>query len=1362
MPLHIIDNNIGMSQQVNTPKNGQKTGISQSNVDDARRGLGLSVDGDGGVKTKNPVTSFLQRSAQVVQDTAKSAAEQLSDLVSTKNLANAVAGFDVSAEAPQAVQGIKHIDGRTAGMAQQLDLVAEEVAKLPLAAEDIKELKGQIGNLTQMVTELKREGRPVDASVEGNPVRLTGLDRCKFCGIENPDHIGSRCPRRNRQPCWFCGDLRPDHDGRDCPNRPQDDDRLVCRQCRRLMAFGLKDTQKTCKHCGCRWYPSDAYHVMSCTYCTLYHVAEVRSPCAQCRYQYPDMVGPKVGDKIPGFEGIDGEMTPDATVSTSDTVVTAPAPDEAAVGAPLGASGAREAVRAYTSGVKEGLSQRATAMFDGMAKLRTMCPTVPLEKLATLADGVRTGVITQAQAMEKVLAEMGEAVSERHQSIRLKIAAYKLALDKYLDDLVIPEVPWEDIFWALLVLVVMFTVTALLIKYAISQNSGFEAATPQQMLPDILNIVSLPLGLGGLAGSRLADRGSRLAKMLSTTARSYNNLEKMTDGFESAKDLKAAAERHLPKAMQDEVNSYQKMVEEVDYNSDSIEKLLRLVQHGIDPKHVIDPLTVPVVDGADDEEEFISSDELVYSDMPRGEKVAIQKRNDARRRRRDDKKRGQIAERRQGAKPDYKFRQKRFLAACIVADYCETYHATKVAKRLLDALFVLNNQVNAEQAPNLKRHCVELMSEVDALVHEDFLGALFKNGLQGLGRTVLTHPVASAAFFGGIALGGAALVAFVVKSVRARYPQIGPEGEYESTDLKMAGVNFWLPFVTLKYRRPGFESEYAQLEKQLGAAPEGAVDGSSFEKAIPVDSKFWKGFEARNSFVVSDPQAEIGKWTVDERGVSVKITPPKSAVLHLSSRARAIIEPGVYSVKWKDGRVSQVTVEGGLESSLRTEVRHEHPLWQEIRAINPQMTSAQYTDLFNRICKVNAANPNSQLRAKMKAVASKKRMDAVIAASQMESNDSEKVKATAVLEVPPQRVSSEAEDFVPKEFESEVIKLHEIPFVPVMADVAAPKLEVVSDNGWEGVAKALKEMRSEAQEDRKAIRGIQEELRRKQRPEAWDPIVVPVVPTEAPTQEKGPEAAFDLPDPRLPRLLCSSHVMQLVAGEYGTIEFCHFCPYAKATFREGQLGFESTTNQPVFDLTIGGALVELLDKNRVFIYNGQATSSGVLAPKHRHQDINYCRVGTKVFKFGMAKEGDREFIPPSAISEYPAGDIVCLRFGIPGLQGQLTPSMMKEPPGPGKDLVLVTKKNTRFRAHVGKQLRDPLDTKVGRECLYTCSTEKGDCGGFVTDGNNHVVGLHNYGLTNSNCFVPYDSIFQQWFKSLKGSVSNLSLDAQLS
>ena len=52
---------------------------------------------------------------------------------------------------------------------------------------------------------------------------LDGLNKCRYCGAEHPDHQGHLCPSLSRwtQTCWFCGLERPGHLGRDCPMNPK-------------------------------------------------------------------------------------------------------------------------------------------------------------------------------------------------------------------------------------------------------------------------------------------------------------------------------------------------------------------------------------------------------------------------------------------------------------------------------------------------------------------------------------------------------------------------------------------------------------------------------------------------------------------------------------------------------------------------------------------------------------------------------------------------------------------------------------------------------------------------------------------------------------------------------------------------------------------------------------------------------------------------------------------------------------------------------------------------------------------------------------------------------------------------------------
>ena len=48
------------------------------------------------------------------------------------------------------------------------------------------------------------------------------LNKCRFCEMENPDHVGHLCPALSQktQTCWFCGMKKPDHLGRYCPMNP--------------------------------------------------------------------------------------------------------------------------------------------------------------------------------------------------------------------------------------------------------------------------------------------------------------------------------------------------------------------------------------------------------------------------------------------------------------------------------------------------------------------------------------------------------------------------------------------------------------------------------------------------------------------------------------------------------------------------------------------------------------------------------------------------------------------------------------------------------------------------------------------------------------------------------------------------------------------------------------------------------------------------------------------------------------------------------------------------------------------------------------------------------------------------------------
>ncbi len=48
-------------------------------------------------------------------------------------------------------------------------------------------------------------------------------DKCRFCGMDPPDHPGRNCPMRTNVKyikCFFCGMDPPDHPGRDCPMKP--------------------------------------------------------------------------------------------------------------------------------------------------------------------------------------------------------------------------------------------------------------------------------------------------------------------------------------------------------------------------------------------------------------------------------------------------------------------------------------------------------------------------------------------------------------------------------------------------------------------------------------------------------------------------------------------------------------------------------------------------------------------------------------------------------------------------------------------------------------------------------------------------------------------------------------------------------------------------------------------------------------------------------------------------------------------------------------------------------------------------------------------------------------------------------------
>ena len=49
------------------------------------------------------------------------------------------------------------------------------------------------------------------------------LNKCRFCEMENPDHVGHLCPALSQktQTCWFCGMKKPDHLGRYCPMNPK-------------------------------------------------------------------------------------------------------------------------------------------------------------------------------------------------------------------------------------------------------------------------------------------------------------------------------------------------------------------------------------------------------------------------------------------------------------------------------------------------------------------------------------------------------------------------------------------------------------------------------------------------------------------------------------------------------------------------------------------------------------------------------------------------------------------------------------------------------------------------------------------------------------------------------------------------------------------------------------------------------------------------------------------------------------------------------------------------------------------------------------------------------------------------------------
>eukprot|EP00747_Dinoflagellata_sp_TGD_P062769 gnl/TRDRNA2_/TRDRNA2_153159_c0_seq1.p1 gnl/TRDRNA2_/TRDRNA2_153159_c0~~gnl/TRDRNA2_/TRDRNA2_153159_c0_seq1.p1 ORF type:complete len:132 (+),score=0.78 gnl/TRDRNA2_/TRDRNA2_153159_c0_seq1:3-398(+) len=44
------------------------------------------------------------------------------------------------------------------------------------------------------------------------------IQRCRFCGMDPPDHMGHDCPQRpSYQTCRYCRDPNPDHPGSRCP-----------------------------------------------------------------------------------------------------------------------------------------------------------------------------------------------------------------------------------------------------------------------------------------------------------------------------------------------------------------------------------------------------------------------------------------------------------------------------------------------------------------------------------------------------------------------------------------------------------------------------------------------------------------------------------------------------------------------------------------------------------------------------------------------------------------------------------------------------------------------------------------------------------------------------------------------------------------------------------------------------------------------------------------------------------------------------------------------------------------------------------------------------------------------------------------
>ena len=92
----------------------------------------------------------------------------------------------------------------------------------PMVDGDEREQAEEANELGSNNISVGGEESPAPVSYQNNQVNeekkmRKSLSKCKFCGVDCPDHYGSDCPKYRLDRCRFCNAENPDHIGSQCP-----------------------------------------------------------------------------------------------------------------------------------------------------------------------------------------------------------------------------------------------------------------------------------------------------------------------------------------------------------------------------------------------------------------------------------------------------------------------------------------------------------------------------------------------------------------------------------------------------------------------------------------------------------------------------------------------------------------------------------------------------------------------------------------------------------------------------------------------------------------------------------------------------------------------------------------------------------------------------------------------------------------------------------------------------------------------------------------------------------------------------------------------------------------------------------------